>query len=60
MDIFTNHTGSTDTINQGLWWRSGWDTDKRTWRRIIDSGNIGSQFSAFSGGGISSSGNTIT
>ena len=43
LDIFTNHTGSTDTVNQGLWWRSGWNDDKRTWRRIIDSGNIGSQ-----------------
>lgn len=43
MDIFTNHGGSTDTVNQGLWWRSGWNDDKRTWRRIIDSGNIGSQ-----------------
>ena len=43
LDIFTNHTGSTDTVNQGLWWRSGWENDKRTWRRIIDSGNIGSQ-----------------
>ena len=44
LDIFTNHVGSSESGGQGgLWWRSGWNDDKRTWRRIIDSGNIASQ-----------------
>ena len=44
LDIFTNHLGSSESGGQGgLWWRSGWNDDKKTWRRIIDSGNIGSQ-----------------
>lgn len=44
LDIFTNHVGSSESGGQGgLWWRSGWNDDKRTWRRIIDSGNIANQ-----------------
>ena len=44
LDIFTNHVGSSESGgNGGLWWRSGWNDDKRTWRRIIDSGNIANQ-----------------
>ena len=44
LDIFTNHVGSGESSGRGgLWWRSGWNTEKLTWRRIIDSGNIGSQ-----------------
>lgn len=44
LDIFTNHVGSSESGGQGgLWWRSGWNDEKRPWRRIIDSGNIANQ-----------------
>lgn len=56
LDIYTNHLGSQDTINQGIWWRSGWENDKRPWRRIIDSGNIGNQRVSYA----SSAGNADT
>lgn len=39
-EIYCSHSSSTDG---NLWYRSGWNNDKRPWRRIIDSANIGSQ-----------------
>ena len=40
LQIYAAHTGSTDST---LSYRTGWGTEKRTWRTFIDSGNIGSQ-----------------
>lgn len=40
LQIYAAHTGSTDST---LSYRTGWGTDKRTWRTFIDSGNIGKQ-----------------
>ena len=37
-DIYCSHFSSD---GNGLYYRSGWDGDKRPWRRIIDSGNTG-------------------
>lgn len=39
-EIYCAHSSSTDG---NLWYRSGWNDDKRPWRKIIDSANIGSQ-----------------
>lgn len=40
LQIYAAHTGSSDSI---LSYRTGWGTDKKTWRTFIDSGNIGKQ-----------------
>lgn len=40
LQIYAAHTGSADSI---LSYRTGWGTDKKTWRTFIDSGNIGKQ-----------------
>lgn len=40
LQIYAAHTGSSDST---LSYRTGWGTDKKTWRTFIDSGNIGSQ-----------------
>ena len=37
-DIYCSHSSSS---GNGLYYRSGWNDDKRDWRRIIDSGNTG-------------------
>lgn len=39
-DIYCNHHSSD---NDNLYFRSGWDNDKKAWRYFIHSGNIGSQ-----------------
>lgn len=44
LDIWYNHQSSANPAsNGGLYYRSGWSNDKKAWRRLIDSGNIGSQ-----------------
>ena len=40
LQIYAARTGSADSI---LSYRTGWGTDKKTWRTFIDSGNIGKQ-----------------
>jgi hypothetical protein len=43
-DIWCNHVSSENSdSNGGLYYRSGWENDKMSWRKLIDSGNIGSQ-----------------
>ncbi len=39
-EIYAAHSASSGT---GLYYRSGWDSDKKTWLKFIDSSNIGSQ-----------------
>ena len=39
-EIYVSHESSN---NQGLYYRSGWENDKKPWCKFIDSGNIGSQ-----------------
>lgn len=39
-EIYTSHQAS---IGNGLYYRSGWGSDKKTWLKFIDSSNIGSQ-----------------
>lgn len=39
-EIYASHWASS---GNGLYYRSGWDSDKRTWLKFIDSSNIGSQ-----------------
>jgi hypothetical protein len=39
-DIYCSHMSSE---GNGLYYRSGWGDDKKSWRRFIDSANIGSQ-----------------
>lgn len=39
-EIYASHLSSN---GNGLYYRSGWSTDKRTWLKFIDSSNIGSQ-----------------
>lgn len=40
LQIYAAYTGSS---NSSLSYRTGWGTDKQTWRTFIDSGNIGKQ-----------------
>ena len=43
-DIYVSHYSSNPSPSyNGLYYRSGWGTDKMAWARIIDSNNIGSQ-----------------
>lgn len=37
LDIWYNHLCSTNS--DGLWYRSGWDTDQKAWAQLIDSNN---------------------
>lgn len=37
LDIWYNHQCSTN--GDGLWYRSGWDTDQEAWAQLIDSNN---------------------
>lgn len=39
-DIYCSHNSSN---GNGLYYRSGWDNDKKDWKLFIDSANIGSQ-----------------
>ena len=39
-EIYVSHQSST---GNGLYYRSGWGTDRRAWLKFIDSSNIGSQ-----------------
>ena len=39
-EIYASHRASD---GNGLYYRSGWDSDKKTWLKFIDSSNIGSQ-----------------
>lgn len=39
-EIYASHQSSN---GNGLYYRSGWDSDKKTWIKFIDSSNIGSQ-----------------
>ena len=39
-EIYASHKSSS---GDGLYYRSGWDDDKRSWLKFIDSSNIGSQ-----------------
>ena len=39
-EIYASHQSSS---GDGLYYRSGWGSDKRTWLKFIDSSNIGSQ-----------------
>lgn len=39
-EIYASHQSS---IGNGLYYRSGWNSDKKTWLKFIDSSNIGSQ-----------------
>ena len=39
-EIYASHQSSN---GNGLYYRSGWDSDKKTWLKFIDSSNIGSQ-----------------
>ena len=39
-EIYASYQSST---GNGLYYRSGWENDKRPWRKFIDSSNIGSQ-----------------
>ena len=39
-EIYASHQSSN---GDGLYYRSGWDSDKKTWLKFIDSSNIGSQ-----------------
>lgn len=39
-EIYASHQSSS---GNGLYYRSGWGSDKRTWLKFIDSSNIGSQ-----------------
>lgn len=39
-EIYAAHSASSGT---GLYYRSGWDSDKKSWLKFIDSSNIGSQ-----------------
>lgn len=47
LDIYASHLASDDS---GLYYRSGWVDDKRTWRALIDSRTIGSYALPLSGG----------
>lgn len=39
-EIYASHLSSA---GNGLYYRSGWDSDKKSWLKFIDSSNIGSQ-----------------
>ena len=39
-EIYASHISSS---GNGLYYRSGWNSDKKTWLKFIDSSNIGSQ-----------------
>ena len=39
-EIYASHQSSS---GNGLYYRSGWDSDKKTWLKLIDSSTIGSQ-----------------
>lgn len=39
-EIYASHWSSS---GNGLYYRSGWDSDRKTWLKLIDSSNIGSQ-----------------
>lgn len=40
LDIWYNHTSSaSDSSTNGIQYRSGWDTDKKPWRMLLDSVN---------------------
>ena len=40
-EIYASHQSSSS--GNGLYYRSGWDSDKKTWLKLIDSSTIGSQ-----------------
>lgn len=40
-EIYASHLSSSS--GNGLYYRSGWNSDKRTWLKLIDSSTIGSQ-----------------
>lgn len=42
-EIYASHWSSSSSSGNGLYYRSGWDSDKKTWLKLIDSSTIGSQ-----------------
>jgi hypothetical protein len=58
-EIYASHVSSN---GNGLYYRSGWDSDKKTWLKFIDSSNIGSQSVNYanSAGHANSAGNADT
>ena len=58
-EIYASHQSSN---GNGLYYRSGWDSDKKTWLKFIDSSNIGSQSVNYanSAGHANSAGNADT
>lgn len=51
LDIWYNHTCSTN--GDGLWYRSGYDTDKQAWARLLDTVNYTKYAPTKTGGGAS-------
>lgn len=58
-EIYASHQSSN---GNGLYYRSGWDSDKKAWLKFIDSSNIGSQSVNYanSAGHANSAGNADT
>lgn len=58
-EIYASHQSSN---GNGLYYRSGWDNDKKAWLKFIDSSNIGSQSVNYanSAGHANSAGNADT
>ena len=58
-EIYASHQSSS---GNGLYYRSGWDNDKKAWLKFIDSSNIGSQSVNYanSAGHANSAGNADT
>ena len=58
LDIWYNHTSSaSDSPTNGIQYRSGWDTDKKPWRMLLDSVN----YASYSDGRyVKKSGDTMT
>ena len=58
LDIWYNHTSSaSDSTTNGIQYRSGWNTDKKPWRMLLDSVN----YASYSDGRyVKKSGDTMT
>lgn len=55
LDVWYNHRSSDN--GDGLWYRTGWDNDKRPWAKILDSTNYNQYAPTKTGGGASGSWN---
>ena len=57
-DLYSNHkSSSSDDPSNGIQYRSGWDTDKRPWRMLLDNVN----YASYSDGRyVKKSGDTMT